>query len=237
VVRLTSAYYFYLTLDPASLVLFFAGLALALGGWRALHWAWPAIFFLIFMLPLPTVLATALRHPLQRISTECSVFVIQTLGIQAMVSGEGGNVIEMENQHLLNVVEACSGLRMLMLFFAICVGAAFVLRSPWWEKVVIVASAAPIAVLANVVRITTTAVLHHLEFKALAEKTLHDMAGVLMSPIAVALLAAELSLLHKLFPRVEEEQPLALATRGGGSPGVLAAPGGRHASPDGSGKG
>lgn len=211
-VRLFSAYYYYLTLDPASIVLFFAGLTLALGGWRAMRWAWPAILFLIFMVPMPIVAATALRHPLQRISTECSVFVIQTLGIPAVVLGEGGNVIQLEKE-TLGVVEACSGLRMLMLFFAICVGAAFVLRGPWWEKVVIVLSAAPIAVFANIVRITSTAVLYHLEFKALAEKTFHDMAGLLMSPIAVAVLAAELSLFHKLFPAVAEDRPLALSGR------------------------
>jgi len=211
--RLSSAYYYYLTLDPFSLILFFAGLTLALGGWQAVRWAWPAIVFLIFMVPMPTILETALRHPLQRISTECSVFVIQTLGIPAVVMGDGGNVIQLENA-VLGVVEACSGLRMLMLFFAICVGAAFVLRAPWWEKLVIVASAAPIAVFANVVRITSTAVLHHLEFKALAEKTFHDMAGLLMSPIAVAVLAAELALLHKLFPTPGEDRPLALAGLG-----------------------
>ncbi len=212
-VRLFSAYYYYLTLDPFSIVLFLAGLTLALGGWRAVRWAWPAILFLVFMVPMPTVAATALRHPLQRISTECSVFVIQTLGIPAVVVGEGSNVIQLENEQL-GVVEACSGLRMLMLFFAICVGAAFVLRGPWWEKLVIVLSAAPIAVFANLVRITSTAILYHLEFRALAEKTFHDMAGLLMSPIAVAVLAAELSLLHKLFPAPPDERPLTL----GGQP-------------------
>ncbi len=229
-VRLFSAYYYYLTLDPASIVLFFAGLTLALGGWRALRWAWPAILFLIFMVPMPTVAATALRHPLQRISTECSVFVIQTLGIPAVVVGEGGNVIQLEKE-VLGVVEACSGLRMLMLFFAICVGAAFILRGSWWEKVVIVLSAAPIAVFANVVRITSTAVLYQLEFKTLAEKTFHDMAGLLMSPIAVALLAGELSLLHKLFPAPPEEQPLTLSGRPEASAAGMAGGGGTGRGP------
>ena len=47
---------------------------------------------------------------------------------------------------------------MMMMFFAMCIGAAFVVKKPLWEKLLIVASAAPIAVLGNVARIVVTAV-------------------------------------------------------------------------------
>jgi len=172
-----------------------AGLTLLVGGWRALHWAWPSILFLFFMIPLPGFLAGALSHDLQKIATHASVFLVQTLGIPSF---RHGNVIHL-TEGQLGVVEACSGLRMLMLFFAVCIGAAFVLKKrPIWERAVIVVSAVPIAILANVARITVTAVLHELVSTELADKVFHDMAGLLMMPLALTLLWAELALLSQL---------------------------------------
>ncbi len=205
--RWSSAYYFYQLFDSFSMLPCLAGLALFVGGWRALRWAWPSIVFLVFMVPLPGFLSGALSFPLQRIGTITSVFVIQTMGIPAVAQG---NVIILENTEL-GVVDACSGLRMLMLFIAVCVGYAFVVRCALWEKVVIVLSSAPIAVCSNVVRITVTALLYHLDLGELADKVFHDMAGLLMMPLAMILLWCEMTLLGKLFLEPVSASPLSLS--------------------------
>ena len=203
---------------PLSLVPCFAGFALLIGGWPAMRWAWPSILFLFFMLPLPGFLETMLRQPLQYIGTKTSVFVIQTLGIAAVAQG---NVIQLTEGEL-GVVEACSGLRMLMLFFAICVGAAFLLRCAMWEKVLIVVSAIPIAVFSNVARITITAILYEAARKwptiistETADWVFHDMAGLLMMPLALLLLWGEMVLLSKLLlvPSAKNTIRMSLATR------------------------
>ena len=162
---------------------------------------WPSLLFLFFMLPLPGFLESMLRQPLQDFGTMTSVFVIQTLGIAAVAQG---NVIQLTKGEL-GVVEACSGLRMLMLFFAICVGAAFMLRCAIWEKVLIVVSAIPIAIFSNVARITITAILYEAARKwptvistETADWVFHDMAGLLMMPLALLLLWGEMALLSKL---------------------------------------
>jgi len=203
-----SAYFPYATPRRASIIPFLAGAALFVGGWRALRWSWPAIVFLVFMVPLPEAFSTLLRDPLQKLGTLSSVFLIQTLGIPATAQG---NVIHL-TEGQLGVVEACSGLRMLMLFFAVCVGAAFVLKQPWWEKVVIVISAVPIAVLANVFRITLTAVLHDLVSTELADKVFHDFAGMMMMPVAIAVLSAELWLISHLVVEPTRVRPLPAGT-------------------------
>ena len=84
----------------------------------------------------------------------------------------------------IGVAEACNGLRNLMLFLTICVGAACVMKRTPWEKVIVVFSAAPIAVIANVFRITATAILHAFAKHELANiyvsrpgRVLHDAAG------------------------------------------------------------
>lgn len=189
---------------PGLLMLpFLAGVALFVGGWQGLRWAWPAILFLVFMQILPRVVQDFSRERLQVTATRISVYAIQTLGIPAIAEG---NVIQLTDRSL-SVAEACSGLRMMMLFFAICVGAAFVVQRTWWEKLIMVASAAPIAVLANASRIVVTAIL--LEIAGwwpsvvdieLAEEVIHGGAGYLMMPVGLLLLLTEMWLLSSLWP-------------------------------------
>ncbi|MFO1532156.1 MAG: archaeosortase/exosortase family protein, partial [Thermoplasmatota archaeon] len=52
------------------------GAALA-GGRTALRWSWPALAFLLFMVPLPFRLEKALAHPLQRVATLASTYALQ----------------------------------------------------------------------------------------------------------------------------------------------------------------
>src|SRR5262249_46255783 len=70
--RLVGAYYYYVYVDAISLVPCIAGLVLIFGGWAAFRWAWPAVLFLAFMIPLPYRASTAMAEPLQHFATETS---------------------------------------------------------------------------------------------------------------------------------------------------------------------
>jgi len=192
---------------PFSMVLLLLGLALLLGGWKALRWSWSAILFLVFMVPLPGAVAGALRLQLQLIGTDVSVFTLQTLGMPAVAQG---NVILLPNSEPLQVAEACSGIRMLMLFLAACIGAAFYLRRDLIvTRVLIVLSAIPIAIIANVFRITITAFLYEMVDADLARKVFHDLAGWIMMPVAIVILWAETAILARLFTVPRRDAPLA----------------------------
>jgi exosortase len=197
--------------DADTLILFLVGLALFVGGWRALRWAWPAIVFLVFMLPLPGFLAVSLSGPLQVIAAKVSVYALQTLGIPAMTPGANATVIQFpaSGHRGLDVERACSGLKMLMLFFTICVGAVFVVRKPLWEKLLILVSAVPIAVFSNVVRITVTGILSE-TINPDVGMWVHDHAGWFMMFVAMAMIWGEMALVSKLFVEVPEEDRLAL---------------------------
>jgi exosortase/archaeosortase family protein len=78
-----------------------------------------------------------------------------------------------------------------------------------------VPSAAPIAIMSNLARIVLTGVLCDLArqwpslFNAeTVEKFMHDMAGLLMMPIGLALLFVEMSLLSKLLISPPSSGPL-----------------------------
>ena len=62
----------------------------------------------------------------------------------------------------------------------------------------IVLSAVPIALVANTSRITVTGILHELIGSKAAHVVFHDLAGLLMMPLALGLLVAELGILDRL---------------------------------------
>ena len=122
------------------------------------------------------------------------------------------------------MAEACSGLRMMMMFFAMCVGAAFVVEKPLWEKLFIIASAVPIAVLANVARIVVTAVCFARlpgncpslmdPDQGAGRSFIHGRATSWM-PVGLLLLWMELTLLSKLLIAPLPERPLVMGNVGG----------------------
>ena len=194
--------------ETATIIPAVAALALAFGGWTLLRWAGPAIAFLVFMLPLPPALNLTLAAPLQRLATLGSTTLLHALGLPVLAQG---NVIFIGGEQL-EVAEACNGLSMLMSFVTL-ITAMVILMSrdrPLWERIVLLASMVPIALVANVLRITVTAVLYHASGPQAAppwplsylfptiEQMIHDTAGWAMMPIALALVFLELKVLSWL---------------------------------------
>jgi exosortase len=181
--------------ETLSLLPSLAGLFALIGGWPALRWAWPAIAFLFFMIPLPYAVENAVGQPLQRIATLSSTFALQTLGLSAIAEG---NTIAMDHARV-GVVEACNGLGMLFMFFAFSVAVALLIDRPLVDRLLIVAGAIPTALLANILRITITGLLHETVGSETANMVYHDLAGWLMMPLALAFLWIEIILLSHLF--------------------------------------
>jgi exosortase len=192
--RLASVHFHLALVDPLSLVPLLSGIVLFVGGWRWFRWAAPSLAYLVFMVPLPGFVGGLLSHPLQQAGTICSTYLLQTLGIPATSQG---NVIVFPDSEM-GVVEACSGLRMMMLFFAVSFAAAFLVKRPLLDRIVIFVSAAPVALIANTARIVTTGVLHEVASHKAADALFHDLAGWFMMPFAVLLLWLEMALLARL---------------------------------------
>src|SRR5262245_8603823 len=125
--RLAGSATSFLPLEGVSFVLSLAALAALAGGRAGLARFWPPIVFLVFMVPLPYEMSRMMGAELQRIATICTTFLLQCFGQPAVAEG---NRILIEGV-TLNVVEACSGLRMLVTIFAFSVAAVFVLERLW----------------------------------------------------------------------------------------------------------
>lgn len=194
--RLLATYVALVIPDMVSFIPCVLGVVLMFGGFHTLRWAGPAICFLFFMYPVPDQVENMLLDPLQNVATTSSTFALQTMGFAAI---QEGNTIIMPNGMLLGVIDQCSGLRMLTIFVALCVAVVMVLGRPWWENLIILASAVPIALTVNIARITVTGMLYVLTTKELADKVFHDAAGWVMMPMALGILYVELQILSHLF--------------------------------------
>ena len=208
--RLAGSHFYIDWFDALSLIPVIAGICLLLGGSTFLLWTLPAIGFLFFMIPLPFRVETALQSPLRQIGTVASVYIMQTIGLPALAEG---NIIVIGDTRL-GVAEACSGLRMLMIFFALTTAVALVSQRPLWERILIVVSAVPIALTTNIIRIAVTGCLYSLNYSKLAELVFHDLAGWLMMPFALVLLWFEFWLLSKTVI-TEEDDPVSVSMDAG----------------------
>ena len=163
--------------------------------WRSL----PAVAFLAFMIPLPFHAEHMASYPLQRIATRASCWLLQCLAQPAV---QEGNVVLIGDVRL-NIVEACSGLRIFMSILALAYIYAALIQKPWWTKAALFAAVAPVAVAANALRIALTGLLHTLVSSEAAHRFAHDLAGWLMLPIAGAMLAFVVWYIDRLIFPVE----------------------------------
>jgi len=132
-----------------------------------------------------------------------------------------GNMISVDGIPL-EVAEACSGLRMVTIFGGFAVAVALLISRPWWDKLIILLSAIPIALIVNVTRIVVTALL----YRAFPEgetihQLIHDYAGLAMMPLAMGLIYLELKILSAL---TVEESGLEVGQAGFGGHGGFGGP-------------
>ena len=153
--RIAASYFYLGPLDGWTLPIWIAGIVWLVFGGRCLRWSLPAIAFLWFMVPIPFSAETMLSVPLQRVATKLSTETLVFLGQPAVAEG---NIIWI-GEHRLGIEEACSGLRILVGIYALAF--AFVLFSnwQWWQKILALVAALPIAIIANVARVVVTGLL------------------------------------------------------------------------------
>lgn len=169
-----------------SFVVAVLGAALVVFGRTGVREIWAAIFYLIFMIPLPNFLYASLSQELQLISSALGVAVIRLFDISVFLEG---NVIDL-GVYQLQVVEACSGLRYLFPLMSFGFLIAYIYRGPMWQKIAIFLSTLPITVLMNSFRIGVIGVTVEYFGIGAAEGFLHDFEGwfVFMACLGVLLL-------------------------------------------------
>jgi len=155
------------------------------------------LLFLFLMVPLPQSLVNIVAFPLQLIAADLAVNALYQLGIPAL---REGNIIHLANSQLF-VAEACSGLRSLMALVTLGVLFAYFFRRSIVERVIIVLSAIPIAIVVNAFRVALTGVLTQVYGSQAAEGVIHMTEGLFTFAIAFLLLLGEARLLQLLWQK------------------------------------
>ena len=181
-----------LFLQRSSLVLLLAGLIVQFLGWqhlRALLFPWA---FLFLMLPIPAILFNRITLPLQFLASELGSAIMAALGVPVLLQG---NVIQLPTM-VLQVVEACSGIRSLMSLCTVALIYGYLLESKVWPRVLLALAAIPIAVVANGLRVAGTGILGHYWSPAAAEGFFHNFSGWIIFVLSLILLFGLQWLIH-----------------------------------------
>ncbi len=163
---------------------------LFIGGWRLVRYTWLPIGYLVFAIPLPARIYGEVTIPMRELAAAVSAQLLSFVsGLEANVNGVVIDVVYkgVRLEPGLDVAEACSGMRLLMAFLALGVAMAYLHYRPMWQRLVLLASTVPIAILCNVVRVTITGFIYILGDPIYAQGIYHDMLGLLMLPLAFGL--------------------------------------------------
>ena len=178
----------------ASMIVLLVGMVLYWFGREVLKVMALPLGYLIFMVPIPYIIYDALAFPLKLFITKASVAFLKAIGVVVM---REGNVIMLPTT-TLEVADACSGIRSLMSLLALAVAYAFYIQTSTFKRWVLIASAVPIAIVTNAMRVIVTGILAQWWGAKAAEGFFHEFAGLVVFALAMVLLVAEGAALRRI---------------------------------------
>jgi len=180
-------------------ILGFAGLlwsaAWAFFGWRtAKRVLFPAAF-LLFCMPLATYLDIVTVH-LRLIASSTAFALLKGFGLD--IVRRGTMLMSSSGSFAIDIAEPCSGLRSLFALTALTAGYAYFTQPTWLRRAILFALAVPIAILGNVMRIVTIAIVGIACSEEFATGFYHDYSGYVVFLVAIALMVACGGLIDKV---------------------------------------
>jgi len=159
-----------------------AGILLLLKGPAAVRLAWFALFYFIFMIPLPGVIVDAVTGPLKQ---WISVIVVELLYDVGYPIARNGVILTI-GQYQMLVADACSGLHSMYSLSALGTLFMYIMaRRSKLHNAIMLASILPIAFAANIVRVIALVLItYHLGDEA-GQGFLHGAAGIVLMLVAL----------------------------------------------------
>jgi len=174
-----------LLLEVGSLIPMVAGSVLMLRGPRQLRAIAFALFFMLFMVPLPSSVVDALTQPMKMAVSHVATQLLFWLGYPV---GRSGVIIHI-GQYQLLVADACAGLHTLFTLEAIGLLYLNLVRSQsMLRNVTLALLIVPISFVANVVRVITLSLITFYFGDAAGQGFMHGFAGMLLFVTALLLI-------------------------------------------------
>jgi exosortase len=202
-------------LQGAGLTLTLFGIVLLFFGFRGMAFLWfPLLYMCVFGQLISDRLMTLVTFPMQDVTARGTHLVLDLLGLD---TDRAGNILTVWDGGVakpLNIAEACSGMRMLMAFLALGVAMAYTGFKRWWQRTVLVLLGIPTAIVVNILRVTTLAILVLFDTD-FAAGDFHTFIGLLWLVPAFLLYLGLMWILRHIV--IEEPADAAAGGPGGGS--------------------
>jgi exosortase B len=172
-----------------------AGVLLLLKGPAAVRVAWFALFYFIFMIPLPGIIVDAVTGPLKQ---WISVIVVELLYDVGYPISRNGVVLTI-GQYQMLVADACSGLHSMYSLSALGTLFMYIMARPSkLHNAIMLASILPIAFAANIVRVMALVLITYHFGDEAGQGFLHGAAGMVLMLVALMCFFALDALLGRL---------------------------------------
>lgn len=159
-----------------SIPVFMIGAVLYIGGSQLASASAFPLLYLILSIPLPYIIYYKLTFPLQILSARLSAGALELLRVSVI---RKGNILSLPH-YTLEVIAACSGLRSLMTMLALSLIMAWLTEMSFARRALLTACAVPVAIAANTVRLTVTAIGAYAVSPSFADGVLHDISGLIV---------------------------------------------------------
>jgi exosortase B len=195
------------TIEVGSQIFVIAGVLLLLKGWAAVRVMLFPLCFLLFMVPLPSVLVQIVTVPLKMAVSYVAENILFYMGYPVARTG----VIISVGQYQLLVADACAGLNSMFTLEALGLLYMNLMNyKSMARNVTLAVLVIPIAFVANIIRVMILVlVTFHFGDEA-GQGFVHDFAGMVLFMVALVLILATDSLLNLVFRK--KKQPAASAS-------------------------
>jgi exosortase B len=148
---------------------------------------WFALFFLLFMVPLPGFIVDAATGPLKQHVSQMAESVLYQFGYPIARSGVTLSI----GPYQLLVADACSGLHSMFSLSAMGLLYLYLIgHQSWLRNGILIASILPIAFFANIVRVIVLVLVTYYLGDEAGQGFVHEFAGVLLFVVALSLVFA-----------------------------------------------
>jgi len=168
--------------------------------------AWPSGFF-GNIVPIPSAVASIGDSVVAKLVSKGSIYLLETAGLFFPLKN---GLLQISDSTTIDLSMGSGGLRVLLAVLAVSMAAAALSSKPVWERLIIVASGFPIAILCGMFRVTAGCLLHVGVSGWLGDLLLFEVAGWLTLGAAWCLLLTERELLSRLLipPPAREVVPV-----------------------------
>ena len=161
-----------------------AGVIFTMTGMTPLFLLGPVFAVMAFALPVPGEIRHAIAYPLQTLATSVTHFILELIGITNVKSG---NILIINGERVA-VGEACNGMRMVFALALVVYAFAFGTALRPGTRLTLLLLSPFIAMACNVLRLVPTSLIFGYGGNETAQQ-FHDLAGWIMLPVAMIMLA------------------------------------------------